>query len=172
MKKIGLLFTVALLMFATIKIQAQGNRPSPLTKVTETINTGASITILYSQPSVKGRSIGKDLEPMEGKVWRTGANEATIIKTDKDLTISGKVLPAGKYALFTIAAENNWTVIFNSVFDQWGTYDYNEAKDVLRIMAKAIKAPDAFSEKMTFRISKNGMISLLWGAYKVEFLVQ
>src|SRR6185295_3866475 len=74
----------------------KSKRPSPPAKVSQKINSGATITIDYSQPSVKGRTIGKDVEPMDGKVWRTGANEATVFETDKELTVEDGKLPAGK----------------------------------------------------------------------------
>ncbi|MEI9810596.1 MAG: DUF2911 domain-containing protein [Bacteroidota bacterium] len=70
--------------------------------VKETLANGTVVSIDYSQPSVKGRTIGTDLEPMEGKVWRTGANEATIFEVSKDVKIEGSALPAGKYSLYTI----------------------------------------------------------------------
>ena len=63
----------------------KSKRPSPPATASQKIESGATITIDYSQPSVKGRTIGKDLEPMDGKVWRTGSNEATVFETDKDL---------------------------------------------------------------------------------------
>src|SRR6187402_3904522 len=95
-----LLFSAAL--FLSLVACGQNPPPSPPAKASETIENGAVITINYSQPSVKGRTIGKDLEPMEGKVWRTGANEATVFETTKDVMVEGKKLPAGKYGLFTI----------------------------------------------------------------------
>lgn len=122
---------------------------SPPAQLTATLSSGAVITIDYSQPSVKGRTIGKDLEPMEGKVWRTGANDATVFTNSKDVTVEGKTLPAGKYALFTIADANEWTIIFNKTWKQWGAFKYQEAEDILRVKVKPAKAP-AFTEKMTF----------------------
>ena len=100
MKRI-LSFAVLLTLFATTvnaqkKAEDKSKRPSPPARVTQKISSGATIIIDYSQPSIKGRTIGKDLEPMEGKVWRTGANEATVFETDKDVTIDGQKIPAGK----------------------------------------------------------------------------
>ena len=103
--KIILTFTLMMICIASLQSFAQtdkSKRPSPPAKVTQTIKSGAIISINYSQPSVKGRTIGKDLEPMDNKVWRTGANEATVFSTDRNLTIDGKKLPAGKYGLFTL----------------------------------------------------------------------
>src|SRR5690242_94848 len=80
--------------------QDKSKRPSPPATATATTDNGVTITIDYSQPSLKGRTIGKDVEPMKGKVWRAGANEATTFEVNKDVTINGQKLPAGKYALF------------------------------------------------------------------------
>src|ERR1700741_2849256 len=98
----------------------KSKRPSPPAMAKETLKSGAVISIDYSQPSVKGRTIGKDLEPMDGKVWRAGANEATVFETSKDIKVEGKALPAGKYALFTLSTGDDWTVIFNKTASQWG----------------------------------------------------
>jgi hypothetical protein len=145
--------------------------PSPPAKVTNTISSGATISIDYSQPAVKGRTIGKDLEPMEGKVWRTGANDATVFQSDKDLTVEGKALPAGKYGLFSIVKNGEWTIIFNKTWKQWGAFQYKEADDILRVTVKGVKA-ESFSERMTFLIDKSGKVSLLWGDNKVEVQIQ
>ena len=148
----------------------KSKRPSPPALVTQKIASGATISIDYSQPSVKGRTIGKDLEPMDGLVWRTGANEATVFSTDKPVTINGQNLPAGKYALFTIFSGNDVTLIFNKTANQWGAFKYKEADDQLRVKTKASAEP-ASMEKMTFTISDAGMVSLWWGNKKVAFMV-
>jgi hypothetical protein len=172
------LFTMALLacgLMASINVKAQAEedkskRPSPPAKVTQKINSGATISIDYSQPSVKGRTIGKDLEPKDGQVWRTGANEATVFETDKDVTIDGKKLLAGKYGLFTLFNGNNVAVIFNKTWKQWGAFKYKEADDVLRVETK-YTTESSPTEKMTFKISPSGTVTLLWGNRKVDFKV-
>jgi hypothetical protein len=126
------------------------------------LKTGALVSIDYSQPAVKGRTIGKDLEPMEGKVWRAGANEATVFAVDKNVKVEGKDLPAGKYALFTLMNGDEWTIIFNKTWNQWGAFNYKEADDALRVKVKAVKSPK-FSERMTYAVDKDGKVSLLWG---------
>lgn len=175
MKKIFSVALVAVFAFVTLSACAQdkdkSKRPSPPATASETIASGAVIKIDYSQPSVKGRVIGKDLEPKDGAVWRTGANEATVFETDKDVKINGEVLPAGKYGFFTIAGADEWTMIFNKKWDQWGAYDYKQADDVLRVKTKAAKAA-AFSEKFTITIDKKGKVDLLWGDIQVGFDVQ
>ena len=148
----------------------KSKRPSPPAQAKETITSGAIVTIDYGQPSVKGRTIGKDLEPMPGKVWRTGANEATVFEVNKDVKVEGQNLPAGKYALFTIAGDNEWTIIFNKEAKQWGAYDYKESQDALRVKVKPAKA-ESFAEKMTFNVNKDGTVTLLWGDRKVDFKV-
>ncbi|HEX8279275.1 MAG TPA: DUF2911 domain-containing protein, partial [Segetibacter sp.] len=128
-----LLFSLLTAMFITI-LQAcsedKSKRPSPPATATETTNSGNTITINYSRPSLKGRTLGKNIAPF-GEVWRTGANEATTLEITKDAKIEGKPLPKGKYSLYTIPGEKTWTIIFNKTWDQWGT-EYKEADDALR----------------------------------------
>jgi len=149
--------------------QDKSKRASPPAKVTQTIKSGAVVSIDYSKPSVKGRKIGTELAPF-GKVWRTGANEATIFEVSKNVTIEGKALPAGKYGLYTIPGENEWTIIFNKTWDQWGT-KYEEAADQLRVSVKPEKA-DKFAEQLTFTISKSGEVEMSWGDTEIEFDVK
>lgn len=174
MKKIATfaLLLTGLVMSSQTKAQDdKSKRPSPPALVTQTLASGAVINIDYSQPSVKGRTIGKDLEPKEGEVWRTGANEATVFETSKAVKINGKELPAGKYGLFSLSGKDNWTIIFNKTWKQWGAFKYSQADDALRVQAKAQKA-DPFAEKMNFAIDKNGVVTLLWGDNKITFTVQ
>ncbi len=143
----------------------KATRPSPPVEVKGVINE-VSVTINYSAPSVKGRTIWGDLIPY-GKVWRTGANEATTFETDKELVIHDQKLPAGKYALFTIPGEVEWTWIFNSVWDQWGAYKYDETKDVLRIKTIPQKS-SVFNEQLRFEIVDD-WVSLYWENLLVSF---
>jgi Protein of unknown function (DUF2911) len=167
MKKI---FIASLSILLLIACTGNAQKPSPAASVTQKVGD-ATISINYSQPSVKGRTIGADLEPKAGKVWRTGANEATTFETDKDITVEGKALPAGKYALFTLADGDNWTIIFNKIWKQWGAFNYKEADDALRVNVKAGKA-EPFAETMTLTISEKGMVTLLWGDLMVGFGVK
>ena len=172
MKKMFVPVLVATMLLNVFSCSAQGDkskRPSPPAKVSATLANGNVVTIDYSQPSVKGRKIGKDLAPY-GKVWRTGANEATVFEISKDATINGKVLPAGKYGLYSIPGENEWTIIFNKTWNQWGT-NYTEADDALRIKVTPTKNK-TFTEKMTFTIEKNGAVNLMWGDPHVQFMVK
>jgi hypothetical protein len=140
-------------------------KPSPAATAIGT-SGDASITVTYSQPSVKGRKVWGDLVPFD-KVWRTGANDATTIEFSKDVKIEGQALKAGKYALFTIPTEGGeWTFIFNKT----ASYSYKEADDALRVKVKSGKSA-AFAERMTFEVKdKNVVFSWenLSAAFKVE----
>jgi hypothetical protein len=164
-----LLFSAVL--FISIGVFGQNPPASPPAKASATTDNGVAIGINYSQPSVKGRTIGKDLEPLDGKVWRTGANEATVFEVSKDVKVEGQSLAAGKYGLFTLVNGDEWTIIFNKTWKQWGAFNYKEADDVLRVKVKNKKAK-SFSEKMTFDIAKNGKVSLTWGDKLAEFTVK
>ncbi len=117
-------------------------RVSPPASVWQTLGEATVVRIDYSRPAVKGRTIWGDLVP-RGKVWRTGANEATTFSASHDVLINGQKLPAGKYALFTIPGEDEWTLIFNKTAEQWGASDYNEKTDALRLTVAPQPAPHA-----------------------------
>ncbi|SOD79736.1 DUF2911 domain-containing protein [Spirosoma fluviale] len=167
MKMTSMNRTVALTLIGvllSVVTWAQGdkaNRPSPPAMASGKIN-GASITISYGSPSVKGRPVweaGSTLAPY-GKVWRSGANEATTFETDKDIMVEGKALPAGKYGFFTIPGENEWTVIFNKVANQWGAFKYDQAQDVLRVKAKPIKSAQ-MNERLVYDVTGKSIV-LKW----------
>lgn len=108
----------------------KSKRPSPPGTAEVTLN-GKKITIDYSRPFLKGRHVGQELAPY-GKVWRTGANEATTLTTEVDLNIGGTKVPAGKYTLWTLPSEGTWKLIINKQTGQWGT-KYDESQDLARI---------------------------------------
>jgi hypothetical protein len=170
------LFTLALLatgLMTGISAHAQedkSKRVSPPVHVQQELKKGTIVTIDYSQPSVKGRSIGKDLEPKDGQVWRTGANEATVFETNTDININGKPLPAGKYSMFTLFEGNTVTIIFNKTWSQWGAFKYNSADDQLRVQTK-VGNSSVMAEKMTIDITPDGKVLLLWGGKKVVFTI-
>ena len=171
MKKIIVLTWVAILFtaFGVSAQQDKSKRASPPAVVKETLSSGAVVTIDYSQPSVKGRTIGKEIAPF-GKVWRTGANEATIFEVSKAVKINGKDLAAGKYALHSIPGEKEWTLIFNKKWQKSGT-EYSDAEDALKVVVKPGKAA-SFTEKMTFTVDKSGKVALIWGDVLVPFTVK
>jgi hypothetical protein len=168
-KAVLLVFT---LLFSSYFVIAQ--RASPAATATGVIN-GANITIRYSSPGVKGRKIyGTELVPYNA-VWRAGANEATIFETDKDITVEGKVLPAGKYSLYAIASEKNWIIIFNSATGQWGinrdgTTTEDLAKDVLRVTVTPRKTTE-LTERLVYNINKDGVV-LSWEYLDVPIAIK
>lgn len=96
------------------------------------------ISVKYYRPNTKGRKIFNGMEPY-GIVWRTGANNATIIQLTDTIQVEGHTLQPGAYSLFSIPDANEWTVIFNKNIDQWGAYSYDEKQDVLRVKVKPAK---------------------------------
>lgn len=150
--------------------QSKEDRPSPPKTEMGEVN-GNKVVVDYSSPGVKGRKIWGGLVPYD-EVWRTGANEATTILFEEDVKVNGKELEKGKYSLFTIPGENKWTFIFNSVWDQWGAFNYDESKDALRVEAEPSKTGE-MKERMEFEIdSKTGKVNLLWENLKVGFTVE
>jgi hypothetical protein len=143
-------------------------RPSPPAEAVGTVK-GKTITIKYSQPSVKGRSIFGGIVPY-GQVWRTGANETTSIDFSEDVTLEGKPVAKGKYALFTIPGEKDWTVILNKTI-KWGAFSYKQDEDVLRVTVPARKAK-AFAEKFTIDIAKKGVVTMAWADTQVDVTVR
>ncbi|GAB3955410.1 hypothetical protein GCM10028805_43000 [Spirosoma harenae] len=165
-------------LLMTMMSFAQGDkasRPSPPATASGKIG-GATITINYSSPSVKGRKVwdpAGTLAPY-GKVWRAGANEATIFETDKDIKVEGKNLPAGKYSLFAIPGEKDWKFIFNSQTGQWGIKRGGEANrdpanDVLTVDAKAKQS--APNEKLAYEVTGNG-VTLRWDTVEVPISIK
>ncbi|RFM29002.1 DUF2911 domain-containing protein [Deminuibacter soli] len=146
---------------------------SPHEMVSQTIKGGTNVTIHYGSPSVKGRTIGTNLEPMNGKIWRAGADSATTFEVSKNVTIEGQSLPAGKYAFFVINNNDEWTLIFNKAWQTWGAYSYdkNKDQDALQVKVTGGKAK-SFTEKLTYTIDKNGTVTMLWGDHAVTFHVK
>lgn len=183
MKKIlskGFALTLAGLLMTTF-LYAQmdkSKRASPPEIATGTV-AGSTITIDYSSPAVKGRKVWGDLVPYD-KVWRLGANEATIFETSKEIKVEGKNLPAGKYTLYAIPGETEWVFIFNSKLDQegkpiWGikndgTATEDAATDVLRVNAKPEKS-GSMNERMKFTVNANGF-DFEWDNLKVPVSIQ
>lgn len=164
-KKIQLLF-IALVTITFVNAQ---NKPaSPAATATGKIN-GASISINYSSPSVKGRVIWGELVPFN-KIWRAGANAATTIESDKDLVVEGQKLPAGKYSFFVIPNEKECVIIFNKVAKMSGTNNYDEKEDQLRLTVKQQKA-DSSTESLVYNINKNSIV-LSWEKWNIPISVK
>ena len=158
MKKLLFLSTVVLTVFSAC---AQ-DRKSPH----ETVE-GKDVKVTYGRPYKKGRVVFGDLEKY-GKVWRTGADEATEITFAKDAKVAGQPVKAGTYTLFTIPGEKEWTIILNSQLKQWGAYSYDKYKDkdVLQVKVPA-KKTDKIIEQHTIRFNGAGMI-IEWDQTQVE----
>jgi hypothetical protein len=129
---------------------------------------GTNVKVSYGQPSKRGRVIFGGLESY-GKVWRTGANEATEITFAKDGTFGGKPVKAGTYTLFTIPGEKEWSVILNSELKQWGAYKYDQIKDknVLQVKVPAQTISGPAVEKLTITLPANKFV-LEWDQTRVE----
>ena len=138
-------------------------RLSPKASVSYTIGL-TEVTVNYSSPAVKERMIWGNVVPYD-KIWRAGANEATTVEFSTDVNMEGQTLKAGKYALFIIPGEAEWTVIFNKKHDQWGAYSYSEAEDELRITVTP-KMNEGIQERLTYSIHDMkmdmGYIKLAW----------
>ena len=137
MQKSRTLFVVVMIAILALSAYAQQPPASPPGTASFTFADGKSVTITYSRPSMRGRKIFGELVPY-GKVWRTGANAATTLKTDADLTIGGASVPAGTYTLYSIPEEKKWTLIINKETGQWGT-KYDEKQDLARVDMKLSK---------------------------------
>jgi hypothetical protein len=168
MKKLKKSSLVLFLLAGTLFSFAQEKPKSPPETATGKIN-GATITINYSSPSVRARKIWGELVPLD-KIWRAGANNATTVTTDKDLTIDGKKLPAGKYSFYVIPNAESSTIIFNKVSDLWGTNKYDEKQDQLRLKVKP-EASEASTEKLVYLINETSIV-LNWEKWKFVIPVQ
>jgi hypothetical protein len=125
---------------------------------------GHKITITYGRPYLHGRKMIGDHEPY-GKVWRTGADEATTLETDADLDINGLKVPKGTYALFTIPKPDAWTLIVNKTAKQWGAFNYKEGDDLGRTemsVAKASTPVEEFTLTLTPAGSDGATLKMAW----------
>jgi hypothetical protein len=132
----------------------------------------AHIHVDYSSPGVRNRIVFGGLLPYNA-VWQAGAHNATWMETNKDLSIAGKELKAGKYGFFVIPNEKEWTVIFNSNWDQHGKDEYDETDDVLRFKVMPTVSEDV-QEHLEYTVEKtsdtSGKISMSWEKVTIEFL--
>ncbi len=133
------LFFSIVCLFMSIGMNAQVKMPAP--SPTQTIKQDfamGNIELTYSRPSAKGRKVFGDLVPYN-KLWRTGANGATIIKFSDPVEIKGKRVDTGSYALYTIPGAESWEIILNKGLKNWGVDGYKESEDVIRIMVEPMK---------------------------------
>lgn len=161
MKKFKL--TLVLFLVATITFAQKSPRKQAKGQIGET-----SVEVDYGAPSVKGRVIWGELVAYD-KVWRAGANENTTISFDKDVMVKGQKVPAGKYGLFIIPTNGEeWTVIFSKKNDAWGSNNYSDSNDLIRIKVKT-KAAENSKELMTFNVFKGG-VQFNWD--KIKFFIK
>ena len=153
--------------------QDESPKKKPLSPHTSTMVTigDTHIHIDYSSPGVRGRIIFGGLLAYD-QVWQAGAHMATWVETNQDLQIDGEILPAGKYGFFTIPSKEEWTIMFNSNWDQHGKDEYDEKEDVIRFKVKPTYLEESV-EHLEYKINtvddQNGSISLAWEKVKIEF---
>ena len=148
-------------------VAAQQKRASPHETVKATID-GANVSVTYGRPSMKGRKIFGGLVPY-GQVWRTGADEATILETDKALMIGALHVNPGKVSLYSLVTEKGWTLVLNKKTGQWGT-EYTQSEDLGRVPMRVETLPAAV-EQFTIAVEKNpsgkgGVIVMRWETTK------
>jgi len=194
-----LLASVAYVAAQQPPVQIKPIRPSQKASVMQTIGV-TDITITYSRPPVKGRTIFADAPAsMEARakgeatldnqnerkpgepivpynhVWRAGANEATLFQVTDDVLINGQPLKAGSYSLHTIPGKDEWTVIFNSDPGQWGSFSYDSKKDALRVKTKAQMVADN-QEWLMYSFDpvteNSAQVNIRWEKLKVPFTVE
>jgi hypothetical protein len=171
---------IAICLFLISALPLAAQTPPPALKLprasqhevlTQTVGL-TDITIDYSRPVAKGRTIWGGLVPYD-KVWRTGANEATQISFSDDVTINGQPLAKGAYSLHTIPGKESWTIIFNKTAKQWGSFNYDAAQDALRVSVKPKPAP--FAEVFTIGFPDvtpdTATVVLRWADLSVGFTV-
>jgi hypothetical protein len=166
MKNLYLKLLPLFLLFTVLNSRAQefkGIDKSPHDIVYYRVNkiTPPDIKVLYGRPQMKGRKIFGELVPY-GKIWRTGADEATEITFYKDVNFGGKNVKKGSYVLYTIPGEKEWIVILNKNLDAWGTNAYDKRKDVVRVPAKVSRAESVEAFSIGFKKKKN-KVNMIFG---------
>jgi hypothetical protein len=157
-KPVACLFValIAALVFvsSTSAQKDKSSRPSPPASASCKFTDGKTISVDYSSPRMKGRKIYGELVAY-GKVWRTGANEASIFTTNSDLTFGGKTIPAGTYTIFTIPNADKWTLIVSKKTGEWGTDYPGESQDLVRADMPVSQLPSAL-ENFTISFDQAG----------------
>jgi hypothetical protein len=156
---IGAIAAVLLVAFFVLRSVTKSNSPEAVAEIDQ---NGFHVKVDYCQPYKKGRKIFGGLVPY-GQVWRTGANEATVIEFNHNVTVAGQPLDEGEYSLWTIPSQQGWIAIFNRETGQWGT-NYDQTKDVLRVPIVSRKhSPMAEQFHITFVPASNGTdMMLIW----------
>ncbi|TDO27134.1 DUF2911 domain-containing protein [Sediminibacterium goheungense] len=147
-------------------------KSSPKRVAMETIGN-THIHIEYGSPGVKGRMIWGGLVAYD-QVWATGAHNATTVDFSTQVTIGGKKIPKGKYALFTIPGRDEWTLIINTKSQQHLADEYNQAEDMVRVKVKPVKT-NKITQRLTYRvekIDKEAAITIEWEYLKLVLPVK
>lgn len=167
MRKSVYIFCAALMAGGMLQAQ-ELPQPSPSAKVMQTVGL-TEFTVTYSRPSMRDREIFGELVPY-GKLWRTGANANSTIEFNTPVTFEGTTVESGKYSLYTIPGENAWQIILNRKTDSWGTGDYSEEMDVLRMQVPA-QETGQMAESFTICFQNvsgsNAHLILRWSDVKV-----
>ena len=168
-KMIRLLVTACAALAVVTTLQAQTPNiefpaASPACTLKQRVGL-TDITVVYSRPSVKGRSIFGGIVPF-GQVWRTGANQATKITFSTPVKLEGNEIPAGTYSLFTIPGEQQWTVIISKNVNQWGSFQYSTNDDLVRFPVTPVSLRDTSVETMAFEFNRirdeAALFELVW----------
>lgn len=163
MKKIMLSLAVLGMTFST-NAQIQTPQPSPFSKVEQTVGL-TEVTLEYSRPNMRERTIFGDLVPY-GKVWRLGANNNTKITFSTDVTVEGKALKAGTYALFAIPNESNWDIVFYSNAGNWGApQELDESKIAAKVTTQVYPIPmdiETFTMSFDDLTSNGATLGIMW----------
>ena len=151
-------------MTFTAKAQIQTPQPSPFSKVEQTVGL-TDVTLEYSRPNMRARTVFGDLVPY-GKVWRLGANTNTKITFTTDVTVEGKELKAGTYALFAIPTENNWEIVFYSSAGNWGApQELDASKIAAKVSAEVYPMPmniETFTMSFDDLSSNGATLGIMW----------
>jgi Protein of unknown function (DUF2911) len=147
----------------------KSKRPSPPATATLDLGAGKSITVDYSSPRLKGRTVGQEVAPY-GEVWRTGANESTTFVPTADIAVGGTAVPAGNYTLFTIPNKDKWVLILSKKTGEWGTNYPGPSNDLARIdMKVATLSSPVENFTISFDKSSNGgTLNLSWGTTRAS----
>lgn len=183
----------------SVAAQVRTPRPSQKASVMQTIGV-TDVTITYHRPGVKGRTIwgeptadqkakvsgqatldNQNERPKDavivpwGHIWRTGANDATTFEVTDEVLINGQKLAAGSYSLHTIPTKDEWTIVFNGTANQWGSFNYDPAKDTLRVKAKPAFLTEN-QEWLQFTIDpindNSARVNIRWEKLTVPFTVE
>ena len=158
-KNILLVLTLVALVFAgdvaTAQKKMRGVDKSPLDMACFPRRGAKKVKVFYSRPYKKGREVFGGIGK-EDKVWRTGANDATMMILTQDATIGGKSVKAGTYGVYTIPGKDKWTIIINKDYDAWGSSGYKKANDVARIEVSAKNNATESLENFSIRVGGEG----------------